>query len=74
MGAYERHLPDYGSSIFLELRRKNGTHYLNVIYRQNEDVAVNVQGQDFDIKFEDFKNLLSDIVITKEEFYKECEI
>lgn len=71
LGVNERHSPSNASSIFFELRQKNGTHYINIIYRQKENVLVNVLGHNFDIKFEDFKNTLSGYVMTKDEFYKE---
>lgn len=70
--AYERHLPAYACSLFLELRQKNGSNYLNITYKQEEDVPISVLGHDFDIKFEDFKNCLSHCILSKEEFYNEC--
>lgn len=74
LGTYERHLPVHACSIFFELRQKNGTPYLNVIYNQAEDVPVSVLGHDFDIKLTDFKNALSNYSMTKKEFYNKCEL
>lgn len=74
LGAYDRLHPPHASSIFFELRKKNGEHYINVYYKQDQVVPIVIAGASFNCKLNEFEELLNHYMISKEEFYEKSTL
>lgn len=74
LGVFDRIIPPHASSIFFELWKKNGEHYVNVYYKNEKLVPVTIAGGDFNCKLNHFKRLLGPYFISKDDFYKDCSL
>ncbi|KAJ8941207.1 hypothetical protein NQ314_010465 [Rhamnusium bicolor] len=75
LGAYiPGTLPGFASTIFFELREINGIHYINIFYRNDGIlIPITVAGCNFDCNLTDFKNIVSNLIISVEEWYAVCK-
>ncbi|KAJ8975114.1 hypothetical protein NQ317_017976 [Molorchus minor] len=78
MGAFDYWPPEFASTVFWELRRsKNGTHYVNLLYKRNSTNPVEelrVSDCDFNCDYNDFKEKLSPIIVGSTTWESECII
>ncbi|KAJ8941206.1 hypothetical protein NQ314_010464 [Rhamnusium bicolor] len=75
LGAYvPGTLVGFASTIFFELRKRNTINYINAFYRNDGVLTpITIAGCDFDCNLSDFKNIVSNLIITVEEWYDVCE-
>lgn len=67
----------FASSIIFELRQdeETGDFFINTFYKpsvEEEEIPLSVRKCDIDCKLEDFKDRVSHLLLTEEEWYKTC--
>ncbi|XP_056629788.1 prostatic acid phosphatase-like [Diorhabda sublineata] len=74
LGAFDPpYPPDFASSIYFELRKKNGKFYVNVFSKNNNDFKpVSIRGCDLDCPLSEVRARLSDILIDVKLRNAEC--
>ncbi|CAG9864598.1 unnamed protein product [Phyllotreta striolata] len=66
-------IPGFGSSLWLELRKNDGNHFVNVWYKNGDNTTqIRIEGCELDCPLKNMKSLLHDIVIDVENWTKEC--
>ncbi|KAJ8961912.1 hypothetical protein NQ318_021531 [Aromia moschata] len=75
LGAFEPPLvPNFASTIYIELREQNGTNLINVYYKNYDGPEqIIIKGCDFNCNLQDFKSIVDNFAISPEEWYQICE-
>ncbi|KAJ8982319.1 hypothetical protein NQ317_006664 [Molorchus minor] len=74
LGAYDNIPPNFASTIYFELRERNGTNFINIYYKNYGDPErITVSGCNFDCELEDFRTLVSNYTITSDEWTELCD-